>query len=165
MVTLKQLSLEDDADIYSMLQEIPAEENGFYNEANRLTSDKYTAWLKQQINICKGINLPDWMVPQTTFWLYCNSVPVGMGRIRHYLNDKLKIDGGHIGYAIAPSHRGLGYGNELLKLLLHECDKLNIKEVHIGANKNNERSNKIIILNGGVLHRTNEHKNFYIIAL
>lgn len=36
------------------------------------------------------------MVPQT-FWLYDGNEPIGYGRIRHYLNDNLKIQVGILG--------------------------------------------------------------------
>lgn len=34
MLELKRLSVDDGLDIYTMLQEIPAEENGLINKAN-----------------------------------------------------------------------------------------------------------------------------------
>ena len=37
MLELKRLSVDDGLDIYTMLQEIPAEENGLINKANGLT--------------------------------------------------------------------------------------------------------------------------------
>ena len=36
MLELKRLSIDDGLDIYTMLQEIPAEENGLINKANFL---------------------------------------------------------------------------------------------------------------------------------
>ena len=39
MLELKRLSVDDGLDIYTMLQEIPAEENGLINKANGLTFD------------------------------------------------------------------------------------------------------------------------------
>jgi len=45
MLELKRLSVDDGLDIYTMLQEIPAEENGLINKANGLTFDEYKEWL------------------------------------------------------------------------------------------------------------------------
>ena len=45
MLELKRLSVDDGLDIYTMLQEIPAKENGLINKANGLTFDEYKEWL------------------------------------------------------------------------------------------------------------------------
>lgn len=45
MLELKRLSVDNGLDIYTMLQEIPAEENGLINKANGLTFDEYKEWL------------------------------------------------------------------------------------------------------------------------
>jgi len=163
MFYLKKISVDDGKDIYEMLQDIEKEENGFHNDAKDIVFAEFNDWLKKHYNYSENIGLPEEWVPQTTFWLYFGEKPVGLGRIRHYLNDTLRLDGGHVGYTISKSCRGNGYGNEILRLLLQECQKLGIFEVHIGAWKDNIRSNKIIIKNGGKLCRENEKKNYYII--
>ena len=57
MLELKRLSVDDGLDIYTMLQEIPAEENGLINKANGLTFDEYKEWLivKQRDSEQEGI--------------------------------------------------------------------------------------------------------------
>ncbi len=45
---LKKLSAGDGQDIYQMLQDIPSEENGFYNNAHGLTFDEFKDWLTSQ---------------------------------------------------------------------------------------------------------------------
>jgi predicted acetyltransferase len=164
-ISLKELSENDGKQIYDMLQGIEKNDNGFNNRVKDMPYENFHTWLKENAGYSKGIGLADWMVPQTTYWLYCDEKPVGCGRIRHYLNENLKKDGGHIGYAITSSCRGNGYGNKILELLLVECKKMQIGEIQIGANKDNERSNKIIRRNGGVLFRETETKNQYIINL
>lgn len=163
MCILVKLSENDGKEIYNMLQEIDANDNGFHNNVKGMPYEKYLSWLKENADFSNGIGLEGWMVPQTTFWLFNDGIPIGCGRIRHYLNDTLRKDGGHIGYAIAYSNRGKGYGNKILKLLLAECRNMGIHEVHIGANKNNERSNKVIRHNDGVLCWETATKNYYII--
>ena len=77
MLELKRLSVDDGLDIYTMLQEIPAEENGLINKANGLTFDEYKEWLivKQRDSEQEGI-VDGWKVPSTTFWLYADGIPV-----------------------------------------------------------------------------------------
>ena len=164
-VHLKKLSNNDGNEVYNMLQGIENNENGFTNDVKGMSYENYKIWLLDNENYSNNIGLKDWMVPQTTFWLFSDEIPVGIGRIRHFLNENLKKDGGHIGYAISLKHRGNGYGNKILELLIKECTKMKILEINIGANKNNESSNKIIKYNGGVLSRETELKNYYIINI
>lgn len=165
MLYLKKLSLNDGEKIYRMLQEIDANDNGFHNNVNGITYSEFLNWLKQENDFNNGVNLLDWMVPQSSFWLFEGDTPVGYGRIRHYLNDCLQETSGHVGYAIRKTQRGKGYGNKILELLIEECKKLNIELLQIGTNANNVYSNRVILHNGGILFRENNGKNFYHIDL
>ena len=51
---------------------------------------------------------------------------------------------GHIGYDIAPSFRGRGYGKQMLKFALIEAKKLGITKVLITANEDNYASRRVI---------------------
>ena len=163
MLFLRKLSENDGRDVYDMLQHIKSDENGFMNGVKDMPYEEYALWLKQNADMSVGVDLPDGWVPQTTFWLYMDSVPVGIGRIRHYLNDALREHGGHIGYAVAAPYRGNGYGNEILRLLLIESKKMGIGEILVDPYKYNERSNRVILSNGGKLVRETDDANFYII--
>ena len=108
---IKKLSIDDGRDIYEMLQEIPANENGFINPVKGKTFDAYKEWLKKSAESSKQDGVVDgWKVPQTIFWFFENNNPVGFGKVRHYLTDALKENGGNIGYAIRPSARNRGLG-------------------------------------------------------
>ena len=128
---LKQLSKNDNKQIYEMLQKIEKNDNGFHNEVKDMPYEEYLFWIKKNEEYSKNIGLKDWMVPQTTFWLYKDDMPIGYGRIRHYLNEKLIKDSGHVGYAISSPYRGNGYRILFLKLLNDECIKLDIKRIQI----------------------------------
>lgn len=163
---LEALSTRDGLPQYTLLQQIGQNENGFHNDVKDMPYDAFPAWLAQKAGYAKGLDMPDWMVPETTYWLYADdAVPVACGRVRHYLNETLQKDGGHIGYAVGAPFRGRGYGNALLRLLLAECEKLDIREAHIGANKDNVPSNRVILRNGGMLLRESDEKNYYIVRL
>lgn len=92
-------------------------------------------------------------VPDSTY--FCldtnRNIFVGAVNIRHYLNEKLMISGGHIGDGIRPSERNKGMGTKMISLALEECNKLGIKKVLMCCNKDNVCSAKTIIKNGGVL--------------
>ena len=162
---LRPLSASDGRDIYDMLQGIAGDSNLFTNPVKDMPYADYEKWLEKHEGYSRGEHMPNWMVPETTFWLYCDGVPIGIGRIRHFLNDKLERDGGHIGYAIAEQYRSRGCGYEILRLLLQECKKLKIDIVQLRANMSNTASNKIILRSGGILHKTVENRNIYLIDL
>ncbi|MBR2176691.1 MAG: GNAT family N-acetyltransferase, partial [Clostridia bacterium] len=75
----------------------------------------------------------------------------GAVNIRHYLNDYLLKEGGHIGDGIRPSERRKGYATEMVRLALIECKKLGIDRVLMVCDKDNIGSAKSILKNGGVL--------------
>lgn len=78
-----------------MLQEIALNDNGFHNNVNGMNYDEFKIWLLNEYEVDNG-KLEDWMVPQSSYWLFDDATPVGYGRIRHYLNDALAETGGHI---------------------------------------------------------------------
>ncbi|MBQ9544363.1 MAG: GNAT family N-acetyltransferase [Clostridia bacterium] len=92
-------------------------------------------------------------VPDSVFFLLDEERDrlIGAVNIRHYLNERLLLDGGHIGDGIRPTERGKGYGTELVRLALTECKKLGIDRVLMVCDKDNPASAKTIIKNGGVL--------------
>ncbi len=95
----------------------------------------------------------DGHVPTTTFFLLDvdRNRLLGAVNIRHYLNEDLLKDGGHIGDGIRPSERRKGYATEMVRLALIECKKLGIDKVLMVCDKDNIASAKTIINNGGIL--------------
>ncbi len=103
----------------------------------------------------QGLDSPgsgDW-VPDSTY--FCldegRNIFVGAVNIRHYLNESLLFDGGHIGDGVRPSERRKGIGTKMIALALEECKNLGIYKVLMVCNKSNVASAKTIINNGGVL--------------
>ncbi len=101
----------------------------------------------------------DGKVPDSVFFLLDEdrNILLGAVNIRHYLNEFLLREGGHIGDGIRPSERRKGYATELIRLALIECKKLGINKVLIICDKSNIGSSKSIIKNGGILE--NEFMN------
>ncbi len=159
-IELRPLSIDDGIDVYEMLQEIPKDENGFINGCNGKTYEEFKRWLIKSYNTANGIGLEDWMVPQNVYWLYIEGTPVGMGKLRHYLTDKLKEDGGHGGYAIRASFRNKGYGTLLLKLLIEQAKELKIDRLLLTIQNHNEASIKVALANGGQIDRINDIRHF-----
>lgn len=161
-IEIKKLSLDNGKDIYQMLQSIPANENGFVNSVNGKSYKEFKEWLLKAMNnsLQKGV-LDGWKVPGTTYWLYEDGKPVGYGKIRHFLTDKLLADGGNVGYAIIPSERNKGLGKVLLKLLLQESKVLNVNRVLLTIREENKASLAVALANGGVVEKTEAGK-YYI---
>lgn len=103
----------------------------------------------------EGLDNPgsDGWVPDSTY--FCldeeRNIFVGAVNIRHYLNESLLFDGGHIGDGVRPSERGKGIGTKMIALALEKCRSLGMDKVLMVCNKSNVASAKTIINNGGVL--------------
>lgn len=93
------------------------------------------------------------LVPDSTF--FCldeeRDIFVGAVNIRHYLNESLLLDGGHIGDGVRPSERRKGIATKMIGLALEECRKLGIRRVLMVCDKDNLGSAKSIQRNGGIL--------------
>jgi len=157
---LRKLSVEDGLDIYEMLQEIPKDENGFINGCNGRTFDDFKGWLARQDRVAQGVGLETWMVPQNTYWLFVDGTPVGFGKLRHWLTDKLREEGGHAGYAVRPVCRGKGYGKLLLKLLLAEAKTLGISKLLLTVQNHNTSSIRVALANDGQVEKTDDVRHF-----
>jgi len=92
-------------------------------------------------------------VPDSTFFALDEERNIFLGavNIRHYLNDELLLNGGHIGDGIRPSERRKGYATQMIGLALTECKKFGIDKVLMVCDQENIGSAKSIINNGGVL--------------
>ena len=80
--------------------------------------------------------------------------------IRHYLNERLLRNGGHIGDGVRPLERGKGIGTAMVGLALEECRKLGIDRVLMVCDSDNVASAKTIIRNGGVMENEIEVDGF-----
>ena len=159
MLELRELSANDGRDVYDLLQQMPAEENGLLNKAHGLTYDEYKAWLVKKCAEAAQEGLVDgWKVPSTTYWLYTDGVPAGFGNVRHFLTDALCRVGGNIGYGIAPRFRGRGYGNELLRLLLEKARGFGIECALVTIQLDNLASQAVALFNGGVIAEKNDER-------
>ena len=165
-IELRKLAVTDGTDIYEMLQELPADENGFINRAAGMRFDEYQEWLKHKVQESEQVGLVDgWKVPSTTFWLYEDGRPVGCGNLRHFLTDQLLEQGGNIGYSIRPSDRNRGLGKTLLSLLIKESRKMGMDKVLLTINIKNTPSLHVALANGGKIEKATSERNYVWIEL
>ncbi len=154
---LKELDIYGGNDIIEMINEIGPGENGYVNDGFNIDNINYPLYFETKKRIAHGIDLEEGYVPETIYWLYISGKPVGIGRLRHFLNKKLLHDGGHIGYTIRPSERGKGYGIIILRELLIKATEKNIEKVLLTPNVANLVSRKIIEKCNGKLEGINQN--------
>lgn len=166
MLYLKELNLEDAAEEYACLQELPSE-NGFDNPCYGLD---YEAFATKAIPLCfdmsKGVNLRPDRVPQTFYLLWDNERAVGLFKLRHYLNEALRNGGGHIGYGIRRGYRGQGYGTRGLAMMIEKArNVIPEDEIYMSVNKDNPASLKVMLNNGATIHHEDELEYYTRIKL
>ena len=112
------------------------------------TFDEYVEYLNSRATR----NL-EGLVPATVYFTLDEerNIIVGAVDLRHYLNEPLLKNGGHIGDGVRPSERRKGIATAQIGLALLECKKLGIDKVLITCESWNIPSAKSIINNGGVL--------------
>lgn len=163
---IRKLSIDDGRDIYEMLQELPADENGFINSVKGKNFDEYKEWLKNSLRNSEQTGLVNgWKVPETTFWLFENNTPVGFGKVRHFLTEALLENGGNVGYAIRPLARNRGLGKGFLALLLDASKEIGLSKALLTVRNQNIPSVHVALANGGVIERITADRHYIWINL
>jgi len=127
-------------------------ENGFIGTPVQTGKATLQEYLLQCCNMPDPSKVPHGFVPQTVFWaLNAHGEAIGIVRLRHYLNDRLRLKGGHIGYYVRSDQRGRGYGKQMLRLALTELSALGEKRALITPSSENIPSIRLIEANGGKL--------------
>ena len=132
---------------------LPANENGLTNQYEGISFDEYKESVLPVLMMHENpVNMPDWFVPETFYYLWDDDKLVGEFRIRHYLTDALKTGAGHIGYSIKKECRCKGYGTKGLALTLDVARKIIPEdEIYLRVLKNNVPSLKAICKNGAYI--------------
>ena len=150
MIRLVKLSEQYKEQLFEMMDEWTAANEKIVPYAIRKNDYHDFKYYLENLEIKEEI---DGKVPDTT--LFCldedRNIFVGAVNIRHYLNEAMLLNGGHIGDGIRPSERRKGYATKMIGLALEECKKLGIDRVLMVCDKNNVGSAKSIMNNGGVL--------------
>ena len=159
-IYLEQISLKHKDDIYRIKEEYD-KNNEDYNGAFFIKEfDSYEELIEKLNNYAKGIIDISGYVPYTCYVAVTGEGKiVGLGSLRHELNDYLTKFGGHIGYSVIPSERKKGYGTKILELLLREAKKKSINDVLVTCGSDNIGSSKVIENNKGLLENKIEHDN------
>jgi predicted acetyltransferase len=133
----------------------------------------FLAYVQGLLDAERGVNLAQGWVPCAHRWLLTSTNEiVGVARLRHRINTPfLSAHGGHIGYDVAPSARGRGYGHLALSTAILEARRLGMGRVLIYTSVDNAASRAVVETAGGILERIaysefwNEHLCMYWLAV
>jgi predicted acetyltransferase len=114
-------------------------------------TDDFPSFLQRMKDCAAGVGLPSGFVAHETFWLVDDGEVVGVSNLRLSLTDRLRKEGGHIGYGIRPSARRRGHAARILALTLSKARERGIGDVLVTCDKANVASARTILKNGGQL--------------
>jgi len=135
-----------------MVAEYAAAGEDRYQNIEEIERGDFAAYVRRLRDNAAGAHLPADYVPSSTFWLLRDGKTIlGVSRLRHHLNDHLRVTGGHIGYDIRPSQRRRGYGTRILALTLEKALARGLKRVLVTCLADNVASARIIEKSGGLL--------------
>lgn len=116
-----------------------------------LTPEQFPAYVQRLRDQAIGKGLKEGYVPSQEFWMidsegFAGRIILGLS----YYPSPERV-GHHVGYAVRPSRRRMGYATEALRCLLDEAKKRNISRLMPTCDAANLASRKVIERNGGVL--------------
>ena len=114
-------------------------------------TEDFDILMQRERDYAAGVNLPEDQVPSATYWLMQDGRILGTCNLRHRLNDRLRLAGGHVGYAVRPSERNKGYATAILRLALAKARELGMDRVLVTCDKDNPASARVIRKCGGAL--------------
>ena len=162
MLELRKMNYEDAAEQWKYVTALPKNENGLTNQYEGVSLEEYKNTVLPELMMHENpVNMPDWFVPETFYYLWDDNVLVGEFRIRHYLTDALKAGAGHIGYSIKKEFRGKGYGTKGLALTLELARNIIPEdEIYFRVMKTNIPSVKAIQKNGAYIAKEDDTHYF-----
>ena len=165
---LRRPTLEDKDAILEMIAEFDAAKSYMHGGMGSTwkRAKDYEDWLKIVERQEDVANLPAGWVHAIQFLSFDETgLPLGFLALRLSLNDKLFVEGGHIGYSIRPSQRRKGLAKLQLELGLTEARKQGLERVLITCDSDNAASRAVILANGGALEDVRGGKERYWIDI
>ena len=165
MVELRKMNLQDIKEQWEYVTALPKDENGLTNPYEGITFEEYATTVLPELMMHENpVDMPEWFVPETYYYLWDEQVLVGEYRIRHYLTEALKVGAGHIGYSIKKEYRGKGYGTKGLAMVLDIAREIVPEdEIYLRVLKSNIRSFKAINSNGAYI--ADEDETHYLMRV
>ena len=161
---LRELSISDDLEGLKFLKEL-VNEKGIreFPAPRNINENSYGVWLQSKVDMAKGIKLPKGFIPCTTYWVMLDNKIIGIANIKHYLNEYLRKEGGHIGLAIAKDYRGRGIGLKTAKLLVEKArNEFGIEDILFTNNPENTASRNMCENLGAELTDVDGHCHYWL---
>ena len=165
MLELRKMNYEDAVEQWKYVAAMPADENGLTNEYAGISFEDYRdRALPAMMMHEHPVDMPEWFVPATYYYLWDGDTLVGEFRIRHHLTETLRRGAGHIGYSIKKEFRGRGYGTRGMALTLDVARKIVPEaEIYLRVLKTNIASFKAITRNGAYV--VGEDEDHYLLRI
>lgn len=165
MLELRKMNIEDAKQQWEYVTALPADENGLTNPYEGVSFEEYMDRVLPELIMHENpVNMPDWFVPESFYYLWDGEMLVGEFRIRHYLTEALKTGAGHIGYSIKKEYRGKGYGTKGMALVLDLARQIvPEEEIYLRVLKSNIPSFKAITKNGAYV--AGEDETHYLLRV
>lgn len=165
MLELRKMNYIDIRQQWEYVTALPADENGLTNPYEGVSLEEYERVVLPELVMHENpINMPDWFVPETYYYLWDGDKLVGEYRIRHHLTEELKVGAGHIGYSIKKEYRGKGYGTKGLAMVLDIAREIVPEdEIYLRVLKSNIPSFKAINSNGAYI--ADEDETHYLMRV
>lgn len=165
MLELRKMNREDILAQWQYVTALPANENGLTNPYEGVSFEAYRDRVLPELMMHENpVNMPEWFVPETYYYLWDDDTLVGEFRIRHHLTDALKMGAGHIGYSVRRAFRGRGYGTKGLGMTLELARKIvPEEEIYLRVLKTNVPSFKAICNNGAYI--AGEDELYYLLRV
>ncbi len=151
-LVIRQLTPNDEAAFLAGVREWEGEDPAWHSFAWQagMTHADHIRILKNQF---RGENMEEGKVPHTMLYGFLGGIVFGRCSVRHRLNERLRLRGGHIGYAVAPRFRGCGYGTRLFHAGLDHLKGLGVTAAMVTCGKSNLAFKRMIERAGGVFDR------------
>ncbi|WP_151525912.1 GNAT family N-acetyltransferase [Serinicoccus kebangsaanensis] len=146
MLTLRPPTSQDERALRGLHEQLAAEGFDFL-----LADGSWAQVLAQIEREAAGEGLPEGRVRADFLVAEVDGTPVGRVSIRHELTPFLREVGGHVGYAVAPQHRGRGHATEILRQSVARLRGLGVDPVLVTCDDDNLASATVIERCGGVL--------------
>lgn len=145
---LRPLGPDDEAQFAGAHRAMAAE--GFTFGFGYEPGGSWAAYLRRVDDQSRGVGLPEGWVATTFLVADVAGRIVGRASIRHELTDRLRKEGGHIGYCVLAECRRRGYATEILRQSLVAIRALGVDPVLITCDDDNVGSATVIERCGGV---------------
>lgn len=164
-IWLKEISLEDDRRYCDLLIELANYDEAYAHPVPKdFSYDDYDFFKAARVRMALGKDLPNNVVPTSTYWVMMDDEPIGYATLKHKADD-IK-PGGHFGCCLKREYQNQGIGSivsqELFNIAYYD---LGLTEVIFTSKNENIQSQKSVEKIGASLISNHDGYYFYKLDL